>query len=346
MTLKHSPLTELMHAVLDGEASNAEARELETRLAADPAARAEFEDWKRLFEALDAVPKEHAPEGLVASIASAMPQAPGASGAASQPFPDPRVLGHTLFGISRRVPTRSVTMTEQSSRRIFAHRKAWLGGGIAAAAAVVVAQIAFDFPLPKDVVGTVIPAQRYRAAQNGSEQVQVVAPAGQATPTGTVPDASRALAEKSAAESAVKADKAQTELKADRMQSELKADKAQTELKVDRMQSEMKAEKVQADLKTDRMQSGLNADRSQSELKADRMQSDMKAEKAQADLKADRMQGGLKADRAQSELKADRMQSGIKAEKAQAELKADRMQSEMKADKAQTELKADRTPQQ
>jgi anti-sigma factor RsiW len=346
MTLKHSPLTELMHAVLDGEASNAEARELETRLAADPAARAEFEDWQRLFEALDAVPKEHAPEGLVASIASAMPQAPGASGAASQPFPDPRVLGHTLFGISRRVPTRSVTMTEQSSRRIFAHRKAWLGGGIAAAAAVVVAQIAFDFPLPKDVVGTVIPAQRYRAAQNGSEQVQVVAPAGQATPTGTVPDASRALAEKSAAESAVKADKAQTELKADRMQSELKADKAQTELKVDRMQSEMKAEKVQADLKTDRMQSGLNADRSQSELKADRMQSDMKAEKAQADLKADRMQGGLKADRAQSELKADRMQSGIKAEKAQAELKADRMQSEMKADKAQTELKADRTPQQ
>ena len=346
MTLKHSPLTELMHAVLDSEASDAEARHLEVRLAADPAARAEFEDWKRLFEALDAVPKEHAPEGLVASIASAMPQAPGASGAASQPFPDPRVLGHTLFGISRRVPTRSVTMTEQSSRRIFAHRKAWLGGGIAAAAAVVVAQIAFDFPLPKDVVGTVIPAQRYRAAQNGSEQVQVVAPAGQATPTGTVPDASRALAEKSAAESAVKADKAQTELKADRMQSELKADKAQTELKVDRMQSEMKAEKVQADLKTDRMQSGLNADRSQSELKADRMQSDMKAEKAQADLKADRMQGGLKADRAQSELKADRMQSGIKAEKAQAELKADRMQSEMKADKAQTELKADRTPQQ
>ncbi len=98
-------------------------------------------------------------------------------------------------------------MTEQSSRRIFAHRKAWLGGGIAAAAAVVVAQIAFEFPLPKDVVGTIIPAQRYRAAQNGSEQVQLGAPAGQAAPTGTVPDASRALAEKSAAESALNADR-------------------------------------------------------------------------------------------------------------------------------------------
>jgi hypothetical protein len=162
---------------------------------------------KRLFEALDAVPKEHAPEGLVASITSAMPEAPGARGTASQPFPGRRVLGHTLFGISPRVPARSATMTEQSSRRIFAHRKAWMGGGIAAAAAVVVAQLAFDFPLPQDVVGTVIPAQRYRAAQNGSEQVQLGAPAGQTAPTGTVPEASRALAEKSAAESALSADR-------------------------------------------------------------------------------------------------------------------------------------------
>ena len=227
MTLKDSPLTELMHAVLDGEASDAEARELEIRLAADPAARAEFEDWKGLFEALDAVPKEHAPEGLVASVTAAMPEAPGA---APQPFPGRRVLGHTSFGISRRDPTRSVTMTEQSSRRIFAHRKAWLGGGIAAAAAVVVAQIAFDFPLPKDVVGTVIPAQRYRAAQNGSEQVQLGTPAVQAAPSGTVPEASRSLAEKAAAESALKADKAQTELMADRAQSELKADRMQSEI--------------------------------------------------------------------------------------------------------------------
>jgi anti-sigma factor RsiW len=215
MTLKHSPLTELMHAVLDGEASDVEARELELRLAADPAARAEFEDWKRLFEALHAVPDEHTPEGLVASITSAMPEAPRAPGAGNQPFPGRRVLGHTLFGISRRIPTRSVTMTEQSSRRIFAHRKAWLGAGIAAAAAVVVAQIAFDFPLPKDVVGTVIPAQRYRAAQNGSEQVQLGAPAGQAAPTSTVPDANRALAEKSATESALNADRS-AQMTADR----------------------------------------------------------------------------------------------------------------------------------
>jgi len=299
MTLKHSPLTELMHAVLDGEATDAEARELEMRLAADPLARAEFEDWKRLLAALDAMPKEHAPEGLVASIPSAMPEAPGAAGAASQPFPGRRVLGHTLFGISRRVPTRSVTMTEQSSRRIFAHRKAWLGAGIAAAAAVVVAQIAFDFPLPKDVVGTVIPAQRYRAAQNGSEQVQLGARADQAAPTSTAPEASRSLAEKSAAESALKADKAQTDLKADKAQTDLKVDKAQTDLKADKAQSELKADRTAADLK---------ADRTAAEMKADRTAADLKADRTQADLKADRTAADLKADKAQTELKADRTQ--------------------------------------
>ncbi len=239
MTLKHSPLTELMHAVLDGEASATEVRELEMRLAADPAARGEFEEWKRLFEALDAMPKEHTPEGLVAAITSAMPQAPGAPGAANQPFPGRRVFGYTLSETSRRDPTRSVMMSEQSSRRIFAHRKAWLGGGLAAAAAVVVAQIAFEFPLSKDVVGTIIPAQRYRAAQNGSEQVQLGAPAGQTAPTGTVPEASRALAEKSAAESALKADKTQAEMKADRTQAEMKADRTQAD--------KMQADRIQAD---------------------------------------------------------------------------------------------------
>jgi anti-sigma factor RsiW len=313
MTLKHSPLTELMHAVLDGEASDAEARDLEVRLAADPAARAEFEDWKRLFAALGAVPKEHVPEGLVASIAAAMPETSGGRDAALQPFPGRRVLGQTSLGISRRDPTRSVTMTEQSSRRIFAHRKAWLGGGIAAAAAVVVAQIAFDFPLPKDVVGTVIPAQRYRAAQNGSEQVQLGAPAGQTAPTGTVPEASRALAEKSAAESALKADKTQAEMKADRTQAEMKADRTQ-------------ADKMQADR--------IQADKMQAEMKADRTQAEMKADRTQAEMKADRMQA--------DKMQADKMQ----ADRMQADMKANRMQSEMKADKAQTEMKADRTPQQ
>ena len=152
-------------------------------------------------------------------------------------------------------------MSEQSSRRIFAHRNAWLGGGLAVAAAVVVAQIAFDFPLPKDVVGTIIPAQRYRAAQNGSEQVQVGAPAGQAAPTGTVPDASRALAEKSAAESALNADRAAQRMNADRT-AQMNADRTA------QMNADRAAQKTNADRAAQK-----SADRAtQTELKAERTQ--------------------------------------------------------------------------
>jgi hypothetical protein len=221
MSLQPSALTARMHAVLDGEATDADARELQERLASDPAARAEFDHWKGLFEALHAVPKEHAPEGLVAAVTSGLPQARRTPRESIQPFPGRRVLGHEPTGI----PTRSVTMTEQSSRRIFAHRKAWLGAGLVAAVAVVVAQIAFDFPLPKDVVGTVVPAQRYRAAQNGSEQVQVGTPAGQTATTPTAPEGDRALAEKSADHNAqVRADHG-AQMTADRAM-QLSADRA------------------------------------------------------------------------------------------------------------------------
>jgi hypothetical protein len=190
MTLKRSQLTELMHAVLDGEASEDDARRLELHIAADPMARAEFEEWKCLFKALAEVPKEHAPEGLVASVSAA---APAVRRDHHQPFFRRRVLGDT-----RATPSRSDKMTQESSRRIFAHRKAWLGAGIAAAAAVVVAQVAFDFPVAKDVLGTVAPAERYRAAPNGSENVKLGVPAESTANSTATNEASRSNAEKSA----------------------------------------------------------------------------------------------------------------------------------------------------
>ena len=330
MTAKHSPLTALIHAVLDGEASDAEKRELEMRLSADPAARAELEDWKRLFEALDAMPKEHAPEGLVASITAAMPVPPGATDAAGQPFPVPRVLGHTPAGILRRVPTRSVTMSEQSSRRTFANRKAWVGGGIAVAVAVVVTQVALDFPLSKDVVGTIIPAQRYRAVQNGSEQVQVGTRADQAAPTGTVPDASRALAEKSAAESALRAERSQAQVTAEKTQTQMTAEKVTAEkVMAEKVMAEKAmAEKAQAQLTADRAQAQATADRSQAQVAADRAQTQMMADKVQAEK--------IQAEKVQAEkVQAERM----RAEKVQAE--------KVQAEKVQAErMKADRTTQQ
>jgi hypothetical protein len=87
-------------------------------------------------------------------------------------------------------------MSQQSSR-FFASRKGWLGAGIVAAAAVVVAQLGFDFPVAKDVVGTVAPAQRYRAAPNGSEDVKLGAPVETAGSTAGI-DATRSVAEKTA----------------------------------------------------------------------------------------------------------------------------------------------------
>ena len=125
-------------------------------------------------------------------------------------------------------------MSEQSSRRTFANRKAWVGGGIAVAVAVVVTQVALDFPLSKDVVGTIIPAQRYRAPQNGSEQVQLGTRADQAAPTGTVPEASRALAEKSAAESARSAERSQAQLTAERSQAQATAERSQAQEMADK----------------------------------------------------------------------------------------------------------------
>ncbi len=55
------------------------------------------------------------------------------------------------------------------------NRKLWIGGGIAAAAAVViVSQFSVDFPPTGDATsGTIAPAQRYRAAQPTAQDVQV-----------------------------------------------------------------------------------------------------------------------------------------------------------------------------
>ncbi len=71
--MKPSELTELMHAVLDGEATAAETRELERHLAADPEARAEFDSLRALFDELKGVPQAFPPEGLVASVMADLP---------------------------------------------------------------------------------------------------------------------------------------------------------------------------------------------------------------------------------------------------------------------------------
>ncbi|MEO5844117.1 MAG: hypothetical protein ABIQ33_04690 [Caldimonas sp.] len=289
MTPKNSPLTALMHAVLDGEASDVEARELEVHLSADPALRAEFEDWKRLFQALGEVPKEHAPEGLVASVLAAVPAVSVRVAAqARQPFRRRRVIGRTLSGFFRpgledfrateppgfasAPPTRSVTMSEQNSRRIFTHRKAWLGAGIAAAAAVAVAQFSFDFPIAKDVTGTVLPAERYRAAPNGSEDVKLGAPGAAAKVIGSsvAAETGRSVAERTA------------DLAAQRTETQKTADLAA-------QRSEMqKTSNLAAQRSESQKTADLTAQRSETQMAADRVKADRMAERSTAEMTVQR----------------------------------------------------------
>lgn len=173
----------LMQAVLDGEATAGEAAELERRLAVDSAARAEFEEFKRLFDGLEALPRKHPPEGLFAAIQSALPTPSARSRATDQLSSASGVL-RPSHGIDVRgdgaveqqdqplPPQRSFPMT-QPHPPYSAKRKAWLGAGIALVAVAIVVRFGFDsVPKSEDVAGTVVPAQRYRAPQ-GTEDIKL-----------------------------------------------------------------------------------------------------------------------------------------------------------------------------
>ena len=63
-----SQLIELMHTVLDGEATATQTRGLELQLSSDASARAPFDALRHLFEGLSRVPMAFPPGALVASV--------------------------------------------------------------------------------------------------------------------------------------------------------------------------------------------------------------------------------------------------------------------------------------
>lgn len=163
-------LQRLMHAVLDGQASPDEARALEARLAADPDARAEFEAWRSLFGQLRHVPQADAPADLLPSIRAAL--RPHQLSAPSS------VIEHGLhnnrsFGILSTLRRLLWPAPSEEFGRMSINRKL-VAGGAFAAVAVGIAAIVFDYP-PKsqDVMGTIAPAERYRAPQAGAEAVKL-----------------------------------------------------------------------------------------------------------------------------------------------------------------------------
>jgi len=184
-----SELDALMNAVLDDEATPDESRELDRILAADPSAKARFHKLQILFDDLGRIPMAAAPAGLVDSVMSRLPHRRPPLGRLRQLFSRSRVS---------RVPSTEARSTgrgntnhrgsqtgpyylrgDNMSERKIGSPKVWIGAA-AATAAVVLALQYVDFP-PKsgDGSGTIVPAQRYRAAQPTAEDVKL---GGQSTP--------------------------------------------------------------------------------------------------------------------------------------------------------------------
>src|SRR5271167_681055 len=102
--------TELMHLVLDGEAKPDEALELQRLLAADPAARAQFEQLRSLFVGLASVPQAFPPEGLVASVMAKIPRDARQGGRLDQLLSQSRVFGQASEGVPGTSPAGSATV--------------------------------------------------------------------------------------------------------------------------------------------------------------------------------------------------------------------------------------------
>jgi len=186
--MNNSERARLMHTVLDGEATEAEARELDRLLAADPSARTEFEHLRQLFDGLRRVPKAFPPEGLVAAVMANIPQNEPPQGRPDQLSLRSRVIGVAWMKARGTSPGKSATdlpahqpgiylrewkMNEQNSSPS-RKRNVLIGGAIAIAAALVALSYTIDFPPgAQNTVGTIVPAQRFRATQPTADEIKV-----------------------------------------------------------------------------------------------------------------------------------------------------------------------------
>jgi len=71
---------ELMHAVLDGEASEEQSRDLDRILTTNAAAAAEFNQLRQLFHEVSRAPEVNPPDRLVESVIAQVRFHPGTRG--------------------------------------------------------------------------------------------------------------------------------------------------------------------------------------------------------------------------------------------------------------------------
>ena len=182
---------QLMHEVLDGEASADDARVLNRLLAADPDARAEYEELRRLFEGLNSIRTTAPPDGLIAGVLAQMPRRHPRRHRLRQLSSRWRVLISDSNRLRDKTPNR-VTRTQrdfQGEHNIrnavmsgqTSKRKLWIGAGIAVAALIIASRY-LDFPPSSDMSGTIVPANRTVAAQPGAGDMTGTAPGGSPSP--------------------------------------------------------------------------------------------------------------------------------------------------------------------
>ena len=176
-----------MHEVLDGEASADEQRDLDRLLAADPAARAEFEELRALFEGLKAAAKEAPPETLLTDVMAEVAPKHRRRHRMRQLSSRWRVFVSDVARGRRKSPQRVEPTHEifqgehnrgnEDMSELTSKHKIWIGAGVAAVAVVIVSRY-FDFPASHDMSGTIAPASRSVAEQPGASDVNGTAQNG------------------------------------------------------------------------------------------------------------------------------------------------------------------------
>ena len=188
--MDRTEMLQLMHAVLDGAASGEERAALDRVLAQDPQARAEFEAMRRLFGALDDMPRVEPPDGFADGVMAALQRNKARSSSLHQPFAQSGVIGPTGSDIRVRAPSKPITARTSSGpipgRQDMSKRGYWIMGGVAAAVLALFVGTSVDFPASGDkAAGTIVPAERVRNAQPGAADVKLVEPSR--TPSPGVP---------------------------------------------------------------------------------------------------------------------------------------------------------------
>ena len=152
---------QLMYAALDGEATAEEREELERLLAVDPGARAEYDALRRLFQLLEALPHLDPPPGLAESAA-----------ARRQLWLSRRVLGSAGGPRAPATPTTATTRGLPMNPKI-SKLTIFSGAVVAAVAILFVGRFVFNVPSRDGAIGTVVPAERYRAKQIQDSDVKL-----------------------------------------------------------------------------------------------------------------------------------------------------------------------------